>query len=60
MSELPKLYLIDEALAQAILDYLKLQPYVEVYKLIHALQELPPVDGEKPVEVGEFLGVTDQ
>lgn len=47
MSELPKLYLIDGDLAQALLDYLKLHPYVDVYKLIHALQELPSVGGEE-------------
>jgi hypothetical protein len=37
---MPKQFLIDEELAQAILDYLTTKPYCEVYELVRGLQQL--------------------
>jgi hypothetical protein len=45
-----KSFLLSEALAQAILDYLASRPYREVFKLVGALQSLPEMlgDDEEP------------
>jgi hypothetical protein len=36
-----KKFLLDEKVAQTLLDYLAGKPYREVFKLIHELQHLP-------------------
>lgn len=50
-------YVVNEQLAQAILDYLATRPYCEVFKLVQALQASPQIHGtglecdkEKPAE----------
>lgn len=50
-------YVVNESLAQSILDYLATRPYCEVYKLVQALQASPQISGtglecdkEKPAE----------
>lgn len=41
---------IDQALAQAVLNYLARRPYAEVFELIAALQRLEPPDDDKQAE----------
>lgn len=48
-------YVIPQALAQAILDYLAAHPYREVHPFVQALQKLRPVEppaapAEIPIE----------
>jgi hypothetical protein len=43
-----KNFQIKEELAQAVLQYLAKQPYIEVVSLIHGLQSLQPVRQEPP------------
>ena len=38
-----KQYIIDEALAQAIANYLSTRPYTEVFQLIPALMQIKPL-----------------
>lgn len=45
-----KKFLINEALAQMILDYLKTRPYVEVYKMVDGLRGLPLAPGYEDAE----------
>lgn len=42
-------YLIDQAIAQRILDYLTKQPYAEVFQFIPVLVQLQPAPDVPPV-----------
>lgn len=39
--------LVDQQLAQKIIDYLKVRPYQEVFELIHAILNAPREQTEK-------------
>lgn len=43
-------FVIEQTLAQAVLNYLARQPYAEVFELIAELQRLESVDDDKQAE----------
>jgi hypothetical protein len=43
-------YKLSEKLGNAVVDYLKTRPYIEVYGLMEGLLKLPIIPNEEPVE----------
>lgn len=49
--EQPKQLVIDLKTAEAIVNYLAARPYVEVFQLIAAMQQLQPLPAPEPMPV---------
>ena len=52
-------YVLDEKVANAILNYLVKQPYIEVANLIQSIQLLPPAEIVDNPEVSEKFQSTE-
>lgn len=48
--EQPKQLVIDLKTAEAVVNYLAQQPYIEVFQLISAMQQLQPLPAPEPVK----------
>ena len=53
MNEQTKQLVIDLKTAEAVVNYLASQPYVEVFQLIAAMQQLQPLPAPEPAPVKE-------
>ena len=49
MNEQPKQLVIDLKTAEAVINYLAQRPYIEVFQLIAAMQQLQPLPAPEPV-----------
>ena len=51
--EKPRMFLLDEALADEVVDYLSRRPYIEVYHLISRISQLRVIALDKLMEQGK-------